>query len=143
MNTPLHQHRHTVRLHEIDAAGILFHGQIFTINHNALEEVMTAAGLPIEQIIDDHPFSITVAHVEADYTQPIQLGERLILSVHIERIGNSSFTLKTMIDQINPSGTSSRKAEVTTVHVTIDLESGTSISLPNVVRDALSQLPTL
>lgn len=142
MSNTLHQYQHTVRLHEIDAAGILFHGQIFAINHNALEEVMTAAGLPVEQIIDDHPFSIAVAHVEADYTQPIRLGERLILSVHAERIGNSSFTLKTEVDQTNSAGTTQRKAEVTTIHVTIDPESGNSIPLPDVVRDALSQVPS-
>ena len=143
MNNAPYQYHHTVRLHEIDAAGILFHGQIFTINHNAHEEVMATAGLPVEQIIDNHPFSIPVVHTEADYIQPIRLGEQLTLSVFIQQIGNRSFTLKTMVDQVSKSGATKRRAEVTTVHVTIELVNGQAIPLPGPVRDALKHIPTL
>ncbi len=132
------KHQHTVRLHETDGAGILFHGQIFTINHNAHEEMMAAAGLPMEHVIDGHPFSIPVVHAEADYTQPIRLGEKLTLSVHIEKIGTRSFTLKTMVDKLNKAGVPKRKAEVTTVHVTVDIESGAAIPLPDEVKAALN-----
>ena len=130
-------HYHTVRLHETDGAGILFHGQIFTITHNAHEEMMRSAGLPVEQIIANAPYSIPVAHAEADYTQPIRLGESLTLKVQVEKMGTRSFTLKTLVDGVSSSGTPRRKAEVTTVHVTIDLESGAAIPLPDPVKGVL------
>ncbi len=134
----LFTHHHTVRLHETDGAGILFHAHIFTMAHIAHDEMLAAAGLPIAEIIHNHPFSIPLVHVEADYNHPIRLGEQLALHVHLEKMGERSFTLKTLIDEAEGSTTPRRKAAVTTVHVTIDIESGNSIPLPDVIQQLLN-----
>ncbi|MBT3309585.1 MAG: acyl-CoA thioesterase [Gammaproteobacteria bacterium] len=127
------QHPHTVRLYETDGAGILFYGQIFTLVHNAHEELLASVGLSPQIIFEEHPFSIPLAHAEADYLNPIQLSEKLTLSVSVEKIGERSFTLLTRV-----SGTEEEKAVVTTVHVTIDQQSGVAIPLPEPILQLLN-----
>lgn len=126
------RHSHTVRLHETDGAGILFYGQIFTLAHNAHEELLIRADLSPQKILTQHPFSIPLVHAEADYLNPIQLSERLSIEVAVEKIGERSFTLKSQI-----TGSGQPKAVVTTVHVTIDRVSGESIPLPEPILQLL------
>lgn len=134
---PLFTHHHTVRLHETDGAGILFHAHIFTMAHIAHDEMLAAAGLPIAEIIESHPFSIPLVHIEADFHHPIRLGEHLTLQVYLQKKGEHSFTLKTLINEESGSGTPRCKASVTTVHVTIEVANGNSIPLPEVVQQLL------
>ncbi len=132
----LFSHHHTIRLPETDAAGILFHGQLFTITHNTHEEMLTAVGLPVHEILNHHPFSLVVAHVEADFHHPLLLGEALTLEVYLKRAGTSSFTVQTRFSTATPSA--QLKAEVTTVYVTIDKASGGSTPLPAALQQLLS-----
>ena len=67
------------------------------------------------------------------YLNPIQLSEKLTLSVSVEKIGERSFTLLTRV-----SGTEEEKAVVTTVHVTIDQQSGVAIPLPEPILQLLN-----
>jgi 1,4-dihydroxy-2-naphthoyl-CoA hydrolase len=133
---PFH-HPHTVRLYETDGAGILFYGQIFTLVHNAHEELLIRAGLSPQQIIQHHPFSIPLGHAEADYLSPIRLGEQLQLTVTVAHIGQHSFSLKTVVNGYRDDTPTLRKAVVKTVHVTIDAGSGESIPLPEPILQLL------
>lgn len=135
---PLFTHPHTVRLHETDGAGILFHAHIFTIAHIAHDEMLAAAGLSIAEIVNNHPFSLPLVHIEADFSHPIRLGEQLILQVYLAKMGEHSFTLKTRFEELNGTTTPRHKAEVTTVHVSIDQESGSSIPLPSIIQNLLN-----
>ena len=123
-------YRHIVRLQETDAAGILFYGNIFSLVQCGVEEMMQEAGLPIETLIHDTSLSLPVVHTEANYFHPIRLGGRLTLSILLKQSSNRSFTLKTLVDGADHHGTQQRKAEVGSIHVSVDLESGESTSLP-------------
>ena len=136
--TPTILHHHTVRLHETDGAGILFYGQIFTLAHNAHEELLFTAELSPRQIFENHPFSIPLVHAEADYLSPIRLSERLTLKVWVEKIGEHSFTLRTEVESCDADGKPQPKAVVTTVHVTIDVETGKAIPIPTPLLQLLN-----
>ncbi len=131
--TPLFQYQHSVRLHETDGAGILFYGQVFTLAHNAHEALLERHGLPLNQLLRDHPFTMVVAHTEADYIEPIRLSETLTLSLHAANIGETSFTLRADINGEEQQP----KAVVTTVYVTIDKHHQRSIPLPAPISQLL------
>jgi 1,4-dihydroxy-2-naphthoyl-CoA hydrolase len=139
---PPFQYQHRVRLHETDGAGILFYGQIFTLAHNAYEEMLAAAGISLRQILEEQIFAIPLAHAAADYLQPIELEEPLTLSVTVEQIGSRSFILKTSVEGVTTDGEghdeTQLKAEVTTVHITTSLPEGEAIPLPAPIQAALS-----
>ena len=46
MTTPAFFYRFTVRLHDIDAAGVMFFGHLFRHAHDAYESVMANLGQP-------------------------------------------------------------------------------------------------
>ncbi len=130
-------HNHRVRLHEVDGAGLLFFGQLFTLAHNCYEELLLAAALPLQEIVEQGEFSIPLVHAEADYHHPIHQGELLRLTIHVSKIGEHSFTLKTLVESTDKHGGSILRGVVTTVHVTISSATGESIPLPDPLREIL------
>ncbi len=131
------QHHHRVRLHEVDGAGILFFGQLFTIAHNGYEEMLLAGGFSLQQTIQQDDYSIPLVHAEADYHHPIRLEDQLRLTIEVERIGESSFTLLTRVDTSSAEGAYLYSAKVTTTHVTTRNQSGRPIPVPEPLLELL------
>lgn len=132
-------HTHRVQLHEIDGAGLLFHGELFRLTHNAYEEMLFDNNLPLHKIIQQRREAIPLIHVDADYHQPIRLGETITLTIQVTAIGNHSFTLKTMANGLDDNGDPQLRATVTTTHVTTSIDSGEKIPLPDVLKDILQR----
>jgi 1,4-dihydroxy-2-naphthoyl-CoA hydrolase len=85
-------HTLTVRFHEADRAGIAFFGRVFEYCHTAFEEMLMAAGDNLASVFDEGGWGMPLVHVEADYARPMKLGERLVVSLEVERVGNRSVT---------------------------------------------------
>ncbi|MBC8519520.1 MAG: acyl-CoA thioesterase [Gammaproteobacteria bacterium] len=130
---------HRVQLHEIDGAGLLFYGELFRLTHNAYEEMLFSNNLPLHNIIQQRGEAIPLVHADADYHQPIKLGETLTLTIQVTAIGNHSFTLKTLTHGFDDGGKPQLKATVTTTHVTTSIDSGEKIPLPDALRDILQR----
>ncbi len=131
MNTPLFTHIHTVRLYQTDGTGVLFFGQIFSLVQDALEEFIFERGVDIAELIHVAPFLLPVAHAEADYHRPIELGETVAITLWLQRRGEKSFSIRSEIRSAVPQeGTPPLLAEVSTTHVAVDRESNQTIPLP-------------
>lgn len=122
-----------IRLHDTDAAGVLFFGSQFKIAHDAYEVFLTQIGYPIHSFISDSDYFLPIVHANADYFAPLQVGDDLSISVGVEKIGSSSFTLRYIFE----SSDSVTVGEVRTVHVSADKSTRQKIPLPGGLRSAL------
>ena len=121
-----------VKIHHIDAAGVMFFGHYFYLAHDAYEAFLEEISFAVENILQ-HDFLIPLTHAEANYKAPVRLGDTLTIELRIEEIGNTSFTVHYDIsNQFNRP-----VANVKTVHTTISKRIPKPIDIPPDLRKAL------
>jgi 1,4-dihydroxy-2-naphthoyl-CoA hydrolase len=126
-------YRFTIRLHDIDAAGVMFFGHLFRHAHDAYEARMAGLGLPLDGLIQAG-CRLPLVHAEADYRQPMRQGEEIRVEVACETLGGSAFTLAYRF--CDTSG--ALKATVRTVHVHLGGDDVGSAPLPDAIRRVLA-----
>ncbi|HUV30045.1 MAG TPA: thioesterase family protein [Acidobacteriota bacterium] len=124
----------SVRLHDTDAAGLLFFGHQFTIAHDAYETFMEQIGCGFARIIREEDFLLPIVHAEADYRAELFVGDRLTVRLTVEDVGDTSFTLA--YDLLGDDGKSA--GTVRTVHVCMDKAGRKKKPLPDGLRRALT-----
>lgn len=83
-----------VRFSHCDPAGIVYFPRYFDIINGVVEDWFSGAlGLVHHEIIRDRRIGLGSAHVEADFVKPGFLGDALVFTMLIDRIGNSSLSL--------------------------------------------------
>ena len=125
-----------VRLPDTDAAGILFFGNYFKLAHDAYESFVKSIGFGLEYIIREADFLILIAHAEADYKKPLQLGAAVTVELKVEDVGQTSFVLSYSLQDAQKN----KAAELKTVHVTVDKKSGDKLPLPAELREKLANI---
>lgn len=124
----------TVRLHDIDAAGVVFFAYLYRHAHDAYEAFMSDIGFSLEKLIAEKK-RLPIVHGEADMQHPIRQGEKINVQLQIQRIGRSSFSvIYLFIDQKNR-----QRASVSTTHVHLDKSGQKSEALPETLMTALTQ----
>ena len=125
----------TVKMHDTDAAGILFFGHQFKMMHDAYEAFLEKIGFGFAVLLKEKKYFVPIVHAEADYKQPLFVGDLLTISVYLERVGDSSFS---MLYRLKRQGELVGSGK--TVHVSIDKKTKKKISLPEEVRKALKKI---
>jgi 1,4-dihydroxy-2-naphthoyl-CoA hydrolase len=105
-------YRFTVRLHDIDAAGVMFYGHLFRHAHDAYEGFLGALDLPLDGLIRAG-CRLPLVHAEADYLLPFRHGEEIEVEVGVAALGGASFTLSYGFRD----GAGKLRARARTVHV--------------------------
>jgi len=127
-------HRFTVRLHDTDAAGVMFYGHLFRHAHDAYEAFMTELGLPLAQMVGAAQWHLPLVHAEADYEGAMRHGDEISIDLDVAHIGRSAFTLAYRF-----AGRDRRRlATARTVHACVAPGDHTSLPLPRELREALS-----
>ncbi len=126
----------TVKLHDTDAAGLLFFGNQFRIAHDAYESLMTEIGFSFARILRRESFFIPIAHAEADFKRALFVGDSLTVELTVEKLGDSSFTLahRLLAADGGEAGT------VKTVHVCVDRETQRPTPIPPSLREKLANV---
>ena len=121
-----------IRLHDTDAAGIIFFANQLKIVHDAYEDLLEKFGLSFQKMLKTTNFFLPIVHAESSYLTPVLVGDKIIVTIKIGNIGKTSVTFeytlhrgKTLI------GTAK------TVHVAINQKSRKKIPLPETLRKAL------
>ena len=125
----------TVKLHDTDAAGVLFFSHQFTIMHDAYEALLEKLGIPFASLIRKKDYFVPIVHAESDYRSPLFVGDRLSVGVTVAHLGTTSWTLAYTIKKDKKRIVGVGK----TVHVAIDKKSHTKIPLPDDLRKALKK----
>lgn len=121
-----------VRLHHTDAAGVIFCSRLLELAHEAYEALLEQVGLGIDRLLAQGRLRLPVVGLEAEFTQPIRVGERLQVELTLTRRGAHSYQVAYGFR--DPAGTV--KARAVTRHVVLDGVHGKPAPLP----EALARL---
>ncbi len=126
-----------VRMHDTDAAGILYFARVYRFAHDALEEFMTLHDLSLRAIVFSKSldFMFVMVHSEADYLTCLTLGDPIEIHLSSKEIGTSSFTLFCEIYKKDKT----LAATVTMVFVTLDKKTRKKIPLPDTIIKPLEE----
>lgn len=125
----------SIKLHQTDAAGVLFFANYFTIAHDAYEAFLESISHPFSEIFAKKDYLLLIVHAEADYMQPLTVGEVVSVEIRVARMGRTSYSLAYSIK----NGTGKAVGAVKTVHATVDGKTHRPIRLPDSLRSALEQ----
>lgn len=129
-------YQHKIKLHETDAAGILFFSRQFQIIHDAYEVVLEKIGFGFPELLNNQSFFLPIVHAESDYKKPVYVGDLLEIEVRVKTLGKTSFSFEYAI--------SNHKKELVgtavTVHVTIDKKTKAKIAIPDLMREKIEVL---
>lgn len=126
----------TVKLHDTDAAGVLFFANYFRLAHEAYENFMASIGFDFYSIIHEADYLPLIVHAEADFKKPLHVGNEVTIEVRATKIGRTSFELAYEM-KVSPEETA---ATAGSVHVNIDKESGRPQALPEGLKQALQDI---
>lgn len=77
-----------VRYSDTDAQGIVFNGNYAVYFDDCLTDLFDAIGFRWDEV------EVVLARMEIDFRSPGRLGEVLMTGARVERIGNTSFTVR-------------------------------------------------
>ena len=125
-----------IKLHETDAAGLLFFSNQFKLIHDAYESLLEKSGLGFATLIRDKKYFLPIVHAEADYKAPLFVDDHITIQVTVQDVGNTSFSFayKLLNAKKHVVGTA------LTVHVTTDKKTRKKIPLPREMRVAIEKL---
>lgn len=75
---------YTIRLNDIDAAGVVFAARICAIAHECYEEDLAAAGLPLATLLAEGACLLPLVRLEADFRAPLRHGDRVTTAYTVE-----------------------------------------------------------
>lgn len=125
-----------IKLHETDAAGLIFFSNQFKLMHDAYECVLENIGYGFADLLRNYDFFLPIVHAEADYKAPLFVGDVLEIQVVVESVGNTSFTFAYKIFNHKKELVGTGK----TVHVTMDKKTSQKIPLPPTMREKIQAL---
>lgn len=132
------RHQFSVRLHDTDAAGVIFYGHLFRHAHDAYEAFMAELGFPLDRVVRDGLWQLPLVHAEADYLGAMRHGDRVTAVVTVARLGRRAFTLAYRF--CDPADRTLATAR--TVHAYIDADTRANSELPPALRTALLSYAT-
>ena len=126
----------TIKLHETDAAGLLFFSNQFKLLHDAYEALLESIGFGFARMLLEKDYFLPIVHAESDYKAPLFVGDKVTITIKITHIGNTSFTFEYVLRDHAQKIVGTGK----TVHVTIDKKTREKIPLPNDMRLTLKKV---
>ena len=93
--------KRTVRFGETDAAGVVHFLELFRWCHETWEESLEEYGIALKDIFPTNEINtrqldvaLPVVHCEANYFQPLYVGDTINIELETEKINESSFVLR-------------------------------------------------
>jgi 1,4-dihydroxy-2-naphthoyl-CoA hydrolase len=123
----------TVHFPDTDAAGVVFFARYLSICHEAYEESLAAAGVPLATFFADHGVVVPVAKSEATYLRPLVCGDKLRIDVTPVALSENSYAIDYVIWKTGSAD--KRAAVVRTEHVCISSKTRERLPLPAPVAD--------
>ncbi len=122
----MHIYQTKIKLHETDAAGVLFFTNQLKLIHDAYEALFESIGFGLAEIISEKDFFVPIVHSESDHKAPLTVGNVVEIQTIVERVGKTSFTLAYSLLNHAQEVVGTAK----TVHVAVDKQTRKKIPLP-------------
>ena len=118
----------TIHFPDTDAAGVVFFANYLAICHEAYEEALAAAGIPLGTFFADNGVVIPVAKSEASYLRPLACGDKVRVEVIPRALSETSYAIDYVIWK--QGAAEKRAAVVRTEHVCISSQTRERLPLP-------------
>ena len=82
-----------VRLPHTDAAGVIFYAKIFEIEEELFERWLELGGFSVRAMVDRELAPTPIVRCEAEFKEPVRIGDRLNARLSGVDVGRSSYTL--------------------------------------------------
>lgn len=132
---PLFSATYPIRFSDVDRAGILYYPRFLHYFHCCFEDFFDRGlGIPYNHLLDVERIGFPTVHMEVDYLAPLRFGDKVEITLGVERLGTKSVTWMY-------TGTTSRENKpvqcVRAVLVTacLDMDSFKGRELPMKYRD--------
>ncbi len=135
MQTSLFSRERLIRFSDCDPAGIVFYPQYFVM-FNGLVEDWFNEGLEVgyQRTVIERRIGLPTVRLEADFTAVSAMGDRVLLSLGVERLGGSSLTLR--LHCVGQADGVTRMS-MRQVLVTTSLDSHRAVPIPHDIRAAI------
>lgn len=125
-----------IRFSDCDPAGIVFYPQYFVMFNGLVEDWFNEAlDINYAALIAERRIGLPTVRLEVDFKSVSRLGDSVVLSLQVERLGSRSLTLglecRSQGDEL--------RVKVRQVIVTTSLVTHTSVEIPSDVRAAIAQ----
>src|ERR1700733_11591138 len=81
-----------IRLHDTDAAGIIFFANQFKIIHDAYEDLLEKYNWSFQKMLTKTDYFLPIVHAESDYIKPVFVGDKIVVAISVGHIGTTSFS---------------------------------------------------
>jgi 1,4-dihydroxy-2-naphthoyl-CoA hydrolase len=121
----------TVHFPDTDAAGVVFFARYLSMCHEAYEESLAAAGVPLATFFADHGVVVPVSKSEATYLRPLLCGDKLRIEVTPVALSENSYAIDYVMWKTGAAD--KRAAVLRTEHVCISSKTRERLPLPTSV----------
>ena len=125
----------TIRLHQTDAAGVVFFSNLFVIAHDAYE-CFLESHIPLHTILLEETYILPIVHAEADYLLPLTLSDSIAIELSLGHMGSSSFDLNYVIKNRDKQ----IAAHVKTIHAVRKKDGSQKTTVPAALKNLLETL---
>lgn len=123
-----------VRFAHCDPAGIVFFPQYLTLTNALVEDWFTdSLGIDYAHMIGQRRVGLPIVKLECEFARPSRMGETISLALTLLRIGRRSLDIR-----IVGRGPDEVRFAANQVLVTMSLDTGESIGIPDDIRAALT-----
>ena len=111
---------HKIRFDDVDGAGIVYYPQFFHLCHATFEDFFdTAAPLSYPELVQTRRLGFPTVSIESEFKAPLGYGDVAVVSVSVQKLGNSSVTFGYRIHR-KRDGALCFESSITTVLVNLD-----------------------
>ena len=126
-----------IRFSDCDPAGIVFYPQYFVMFNGLVEDWFDGPlGIGWRQLLGERRIGLPTVRLEADFRAPSRMGDRVVLSLAVERLGGRSLTLDLACHAVGDRELRMRARQVL---VTTSLATGGAIAIPADLRCAIER----
>jgi 1,4-dihydroxy-2-naphthoyl-CoA hydrolase len=118
----------TIHFPDTDAAGVVFFANYLSICHEAYEEALAAAGVPVRAFFSDQKLITPVSKSSADYLRALYCGDRVRVTVTPTLLSENSFAIEYDIIRLGP--TEKLAGHARTAHICLFSDSRERATLP-------------
>lgn len=126
-----------IRLHDTDAAGVIFFANQFKIIHDAYEDLLEKVGWSFRTMLKGKNYFLPIVHAESDFKTPVFVGDKIVITVKVGLIGKTSFSLEYTLKRGKTLVGTAK-----TVHVAINQKNHKKVPLPSTLCQGLKQILT-
>jgi 4-hydroxybenzoyl-CoA thioesterase len=127
-----------IRFSDCDPAGIVFYPQYFVMFNGLVEDwVEEGLGIGFRRLVIERGIGLPTVRLEADFRAVSKMGDRVVLSLAVERLGSRSNTLSS---RCTGAADGQLRMQMRQVLVSTSLQSHQAVEVPADMRAAIERL---